>query len=1587
MDDLLLEDLTQEDFFSLESGSEEEDSPVSWTEEAASQQAARTSVVLGRNLTSDYEQTKQELVETGGSQTKKEAENLVDFLEEQEVKDVAENIITDPNLTVEQKTSTLKAVSQISNAFTLDVKDALKLQREFEKTAPFIGEAPTDAGETELQNLRALEAPHDPDEALQAFFEELQGAAANEEAFALAVDAFFQDTNINSNAEAIARGTADAVEAIVPISFAKTVKDVYETVVGTPWKGRIVPGQEYVATGSILADLRDKFNSLPAGEKASFAKKLGAALKKNSGIIKDGNALEAMMVIDSVINRPDLLENPDSIDWEKWTGNLFALLDVVAAGAILRSVSRMSVAGTLKRANPKLYRSVKAASLLDESGEANKALGVSKEKAVIESEAPAMPGRQDNNLEGAPVDILIEAKRLEGEYQNILLDAKHAPLPDEALVADRIYEYGGGRLHINKTKFERIDDDNIKISVTVGKDPVNGFSSIESLKASVKRFLGEEALRSIEVYKKSPKTGKLNKVKRPDKLPPKEKGEFFYRFEKVERAPRENPLAEANLDLKQIDDKFLGVSLGSAARYFKDVRALFNKETSFILNRLTDREVAVQQAQKQMLRTFNKLKTPSQEKVLQTLVNGSKMRKEFSPRELLEGTGELPRLSKEEVVAFMEIRKVSDLNYAIKNIKAHRELKAKGYEAIKMPDEYHLFGKRVAADALEDELKGVARVLDANSGKLTDMDPNLFKDIKQGKAVVFRLRGTEAFGLERTNLAVVKTSSLHEKVGPIPATVIPKIPGYVYRGYEDMAFIEKIDPRITVNGKKVDTPEAFAGVIKSAPDEVTAASYVEDLMKNRTIEEIEAGVTYRYRLGREFIQKQDSLPSYDFAKMNGLLHTGKRGKVLSSVEEDAPRLISVVESLGKTLSETARKVAIEDPIRALEENFVKTYDDFIIGPPGRKSFPDSVEAFRPAKTSKEAKEIAKAKAAWEWINFVGRYSDPVTRQWRSYMISIANTFDEMKNIPFNRKIGDVFRWLAKRNTDPLDAIKSFAFTQFIGLNPTRQALLQMSQHLMVAPLAPKYVASGALYRDAAALMLGTALRNTKHFRDYSLFVSKRMGITRAEFVQMVDDWKASGLPAAIDSHNFLAGIKFESESLVGRKGIEKAAVASANILKTPVRVARKLGFNAGEHANLALTWVLARKLLQKEGKKLTRDAVAAKARDLSTVMNRAGEFKYQRGILKATTQFLAFNHKALLSVLPERLGGVKTLSASEKVRVSVPSLLMFGLEGFGLGKLGVLAVEKYAEVAGEPMPQELADSVVYGLGTTAINELIQEFTGDDTRIDFSAFSPYGGTFMLNSVLWDFLFSADESVLAKMLGPSGSALSRTWREFKSAADILMVPGAPGWEDNLKEALKRIGAGLSSGLNNYFKVQLASDGKAKLLNGEWKEIPEIEATYAEAIAKMSLGLSPLDLKWYYEIKHNAEERKKHIREQAKSIVNATLGLMSGKEFSSPGQLISITRESWNTIGAIVDKEDREAVRKLFIEGIRRAAENGNIEAQRFLTTMIDTGEPLPRVLARAQALLPPDKYEAFKNIMEEITAEPSSTLPINAEEDEE
>ena len=867
-----------------------------------------------------------------------------------------------------------------------------------------------------------------------------------------------------------------------------------------------------------------------------------------------------------------------------------------------------------------------------------------------------------------------------------------------------------------------------------------------------------------------------------------------------------------------------------------DADTLLAKTITQVANMMFDRWKGVE---KEMLRFLDPIaELPRKDQILisKILAKGNEKGKNYSHADIRRMVKEEYKNLKPETInrklpgiqnAYTQFRKAMDIMFTIENRNFREMLDKKNMKHIQSGD-YDTFAEPLSRDKALD-------VKQAFNPVTKEIEPVKAETLYGSGYQLGRLRKTEIIGDEGTNFILLKDTDINK----LPQMVLKKRPGYLPQTNESNYFLTR------------STTVKIDGVKQNRLSTVGVASSLKEanLAKKNGNLNRKGGEEYDWKHDRALTYDEFVDSSLDLYQHTGGLFYSKRGDRMSDTSNVASKIRDPLAAAVSGISRVSRDATMTQYIRDMKARFVDTYGDMLL----KREFPTEAKDIKvPGKAW--TPELAKARTMFRSIQMFDGYGQYSSFRKNAVILSdIAETY--------LGKPGEVLAKLirSQADSDPVSFIRGKNFEFQIATNPIAQFVLQPTQALNM-------IALGANARD---FQRGWSISKLARQRADVLLsdedlagTARSLGMSVSELRQDIQAFRRSGMGAAVTAHETARDAAPGLSRAIDQGAIGRVTSAATETLYTkPVGVLRR-GFERGEEFNLGVHWLTAKKRWMKDNKgksPYTPEAQAAiqgEARSLSLSMIRTGDFAYQRGILALPTQYLAVTHKQLLLMLP---GGSKAVTTSEKAKIALLQLGLWGPTGLGLG-----ALWEYIATENELNLSEGAMQVVTdGMTEAVINGGLNMIFDDETDLDIAGrYAPGGGINdnLFTVIMESFLNNEVQDVWKLIFGPTKSTFNRFYEAGKAARIVFNTDGIH--LEGIQNAGEKFLSVLSSYNNINKNLVYGNIGYVTDKNG----VKLYEPSTAELIGSAVLGIPSNKMNDYYATKRAKRKYDEWIDDMA-------------------------------------------------------------------------------------------------------------------------
>lgn len=446
---------------------------------------------------------------------------------------------------------------------------------------------------------------------------------------------------------------------------------------------------------------------------------------------------------------------------------------------------------------------------------------------------------------------------------------------------------------------------------------------------------------------------------------------------------------------------------------------------------------------------------------------------------------------------------------------------------------------------------------------------------------------------------------------------------------------------------------------------------------------------------------------------------GYGGEVVPTV----PALASIEKNFASVVASRSDAAYVSAAINGLMKGLLenprtlrKQLDNNIVGMPLKKKLSELRNYIDPEEGKKFLLEIDKI-------------------EWRmKKRPDYAVAFERWKNDLANKLYGKGFKSTAAKldwmSTDPITAMRGYAFHFWLGLFAWDQVLVQGSQIFNIISMAPTSgIRGAALYAPTRFAVLNG---NKEVLERTAKFVAPVVGMKPKQYVEMVELLKESG--------RLVTGMSIaELGEDAAMSGFVKGALSKATFFFDEGELIARITAH-----NTAYLKYIKRFPDTSPMSQHGRRWIAHEQDRLTQAMTSASKSPYQQA---PGLQFLTYSWRMGEAMLAGSFGGSKTvLTKSEKLGMLAGHTALYGLAG--LPGIGYMADRLYAKNKVEVDPETYFD-IRYGILDMIVSNLMEAETSLSGRIAWGE----GVAQTISSLM-------DAKIIEAVAGPSGG-LTQDW----------------------------------------------------------------------------------------------------------------------------------------------------------------------------------------------------------------------------------
>lgn len=844
------------------------------------------------------------------------------------------------------------------------------------------------------------------------------------------------------------------------------------------------------------------------------------------------------------------------------------------------------------------------------------------------------------------------------------------------------------------------------------------------------------------------------------------------------------------------------------------------------------------------------------------LVLGDKQGKVFNSVEL-RGQG---LISDEGQTAYFAVRAARDISWSLKNDAAAKSFNLKGWRQIWHPalkeyeselDGFKLFGKETARNdvlnknAFDPNTKESIRL---TGSKLAELEARGFKVIEFDTPVPLG-------GVERKRI-VVNANGL--EINEIKQ-VIPYRTGEFSRMYNDEYFVR-------LNGKKLvdDVEEDVSLTHRTAKNVSDANKYAKaynemvDLFKAGTLDEKAAAKMQAY--GWEPAELIDHISKNRnlYAKVNytrtqddyldalnsySRNFTSKRGEHIKDVEGNETNIADPLDALAAEIGNTAYMASHTEWLDVNIKRWHETAKGIL---PSEYSNLTPEQAFSrymrtkgtyvgQDQTERFVRRVADQIAEGMKVN------DKESRTVLGVMRTITEGIDTLSDGKFET-VG-----IKMRQADYVSWAKTYSFHAVFGFNPVQLLVqgLNAANAIIVSPThGLKAARSYSFYRAA---LTSDNVEVWKNIAKVNKWASLGFG-SEDEFVRTMQMINRSGIIANLNTSS-LYGMELGKYSLT--KGfLSRISKASSFFFREGEEASRIVSFDIARRE-----WIAANPGKIWDSNEALRE-ILVRQDILTGTMTNANAAWWQKGVASIPMQFMQFPVKFALNIANGIMGGGRTLTRGEALKLLGGNFLLFGSAGL----LGTTLAQSIFGENIEELDEETRLGLSQGLISYAVNAVSSSFDEEGKGVKLAIGDRFNPLNTYTDMVKGLFSAQDPGIFETLTGAFGGAMTRTGKAFSNITDLYLYDDEMSTE-KLGETVKMLSM-ISSVGNNYFQGEMAENlWNQKVSRG----IGQYRFEDKELFFQKYLGIKPATATDFYSQMEGKSEYDKRMKKEAERLTD--------------------------------------------------------------------------------------------------------------------
>jgi hypothetical protein len=1242
----------------------------------------------------------------------------------------------------------------------------------------------------------------------------------------------------------------DFLATMLPFRFNVPVASIYnELKIGG--EDVVLDATGTVLVGEALKQIREYIEGATTEQKVDALKVVLRHLKPNSGVFSDGNDFVTMHLLSEIFYK-DLTGGrdyyDDAIDPLRINGegvlsltqffdNVGGILDTVMLGGLAR--------GTIKLGSRLLPKSMRTLNRISPKTAAEIAATIANNPALAERLGGAVPAQwmenilpshrtllTDGGVNGVE-EVMARQAALAKEMQELAgrTSMTMAQRADALAEIDTLLRTGANAqpsaLHPARTHIADTGT-GIEIKGVFGRDAHNPFNTIIDAREAAKLTFNDAPFELL-----MEQGGKLVPV--PAGRSPTMPGRYF--FEVQETRAYDSAQKTVGQLTFGADDVSATRFMGRFWNAIKNPGSVFSREVNDAMSAAVRERYVWSKLTESLTNNFNSLNRGQQQQLSAVLKEGERI-KTATGRGTTFTVAELAQrgLGDHAIRAYYEARGAMDVLHNVTNSRLRAQYQAAGLQQVMTPSGAAGLAKlrSTADEAWSDAVvvgdKRLMHAFDPVAKQFVVMGEHEIKNLYHSGASLARLK-TPMLGKgaeEATHIIVDGAKKVEMRA--LPRQVINKVEGY-YPHMWDSNFVVY---GITKGGSRV-----AMGLAKTAADAKAAVARMKAANKGQKFQDI----TFDFDRSLRDPAYRSGMIDDLYLNLGGPVYGERSGGILKNFSKSSgDHMVDPIEAMVRGMELVGQQVTKGELVQHMRnklQNFLVSEGIALKNPRKMPITRDDI-----MDNAAKAAEVQKARVYLDQINMFQRTPDAVDAFTSNFLKNASMAVGEVLGGKVGNRLATALADKASKGFEPLSWLSSVAHKTIIATAPVTHLALQSMQSMVMLGVAPRAYFSALRQLTGLTSMFGLrtleAGGNLMSKADWDKAyraASKAMGMPEAEVRALTEAFYNSGLVDAV-SHNSI--IRQNLRSAAEARRLKSAQGISGGALRDAAgRVVRgvddkvfgtlgKIGFEAGENINQMLTFLSFYNADRKAGKAFLDNAdyvrsLIGRTAEISGNMVPEMGFSYQRGWFKTAMQFVSFQHKMLMMMLPEMMGGSRALTGPQKAGIVLTQFLMYGRRGAPHIDAFYRVVDKQInglQMEPEEKQQLLEDwralkPVMDGfLGDYMTNGVLKELYGEQTpEFGFGErLAPGGGT----EFMMERLIAIANNPTVEVFGMGGQKVSRL-ADWGAKVFQTSLGQAQGLDDvpidvRAEELAKSGGALLFSQYNKILAVQAA-----RLLDG--------------------------------------------------------------------------------------------------------------------------------------------------------------------------